>query len=130
MTKDQAKIKQAMEQLREAYILLNELMPTETKQEQFKPVGEDYASQRIGKIVKEVFGADPFIRTRKRSEVSARHAFRYLLRKHTLRSLESIAFLTGSTDHTTVRNSVQTASDLIETDTIFADLILKCEAKI
>jgi hypothetical protein len=43
---------EAMHKLKEAYEALNELLPNDTKQEQFKAVGSDYASDRIMSVLK------------------------------------------------------------------------------
>lgn len=130
MTPQQKQIKRVMAQMREAYMLLNEMMPQSEKQEKMMGIGEDYGSQSILKVVTEVFNVDPLIPGRKKEVIYARHAYRYFLRKHTMRSLQSIALLTNCEDHTVVIRSVNATLDLIETDPIFADLITKCEERI
>lgn len=124
------KIIEAMKKLKEAYEALNELLPNDTKQEQFKAVGSDYASDRIIKIVAEVFGVNPFTKGRKIEVVEARHGVRYLLRKHTDRSTKSIAEVTHCTNHSTVLNSIIEAESMIFTDARYKALINKCEERI
>lgn len=127
MTNEHKQIAIAMSQLREAYILLNELLPHNGKQERLQGAGEDYTSKRILKVVTDVFGIDPLIKGRKQNVVYSRHAYRYLLRKHTLRSMQSIAALTSCEDHTVVIRSIHAVNDLLATDKNFAYLITKCE---
>ena len=127
MTQDQKQIEQAMLALKEAYEILNNLLPDNQKKEQFKSIGEDYGSRRIFDTVKNVFEVNPLLEGRQKEVVLARHALRYLLRKHTMRSLESIGKLSGTNDHKSVLHSTRVAKNLIETDPIFAELITKCE---
>jgi chromosomal replication initiation ATPase DnaA len=124
------KIIEAMHKLKEAYEALNELLPNDGKQEQFKAVGSDYASDRIIKIVKEVFGVDPFTKGRKVEVIEARFAVRYLLRKHTKRSTKSIAELTNCSTHSTVLSSIEECESMIFTDARYKALITKCEERI
>ncbi len=126
MNNQQIHITRIMSQLREAYMLLNELLPQGQKQEQMSGIGEDYTSKRILKAVITVFEIDPLIKGRKQNVIYARHAYRYLLRKHTMRSMQSIAQLTLCEDHTVVIRSIHAVNDLITTDPNFAKLITKC----
>lgn len=130
MNQQQKQIEQAMLALREAYDILNDLLPTDQKKEQFKSMGEDYGSRRIFDVVKSIFETNPLVHGRQKEVVLARHALRYLLRKHTMRSLESIGKLSGTNDHKSVLHSVRVAKNLIDTDKMFAQLITKCEEKI
>jgi len=130
MTNEQKQIEQAMICLKEAYDTLNNLLPTDQKKEQFKSIGEDYGSRRIFDTVKAVFEVNPLVQGRQKEVVLARHALRYLLRKHTMRSLESIGKLSGTNDHKSVLHSTRVAKTLIETDAKYAELITKCEEKI
>ena len=125
------KIKAAMEQLRLAYEALNDCLPQEHKQTQYKPLASDYASDRILDLVRQYFGYDPLQPGRKKEVIYARHAHRYLLRKHTPRSTKSIAMLTSQgDDHSIVLNSCKVATNLIETDATFANIINQIEEKI
>ena len=125
------KIKAAMEQLRLAYEALNDCLPQDARQIQYKPLASDYASDRILDLVRQYFQADPLTPGRKKEVVMARHAHRYLLRMHTPRSERSIALLTSKgDDHSIVSNSIKVARNLIETDSTFASLIQQIEEKI
>ena len=125
------KIKAAMEQLRLAYEALNDCLPKDARQVQYKPLASDYASDRILELVRQYFQVDPLTHGRKKEVVFARHAHRYLLRMHTPRSERSIALLTSQgDDHSIVSNSVKVARNLIETDSTFASLIQQIEEKI
>ena len=125
------KIKAAMEQLRLAYEALNDCLPQDARQIQYKPLASDYASDRILDLVRQYFKVDPLTPGRKKEVVFARHAHRYLLRMHTPRSERSIALLTSQgDDHSIVSNSVKVARNLIETDSTFASLIQQIEEKI
>lgn len=125
-----SQIELAMYKLQEAYNCLNALLPKDTKQEQMKFVSSDYASDRILKIVREEFNADPLATGNQPDLCDARHAYRYLLRTHTKRSTKSIAMVSNALNHTTVLNSVKRAKALMEVDKHYADLITKCEARI
>ena len=125
------KIKAAMEQLRLAYEALNDCLPQDARQVQYKPLASDYASDRILELVRQYFQADPLTPGRKKEVVMARHAHRYLLRMHTPRSAKSIALLTSQgDDHSVVLHSLNVARNLIETDSTFASLIQQIEEKI
>lgn len=127
MTPSQEIIEQSMTALRDAYNILNSLLPSDSKQEQLRSRGADYTSDRTIRVVKDVFGVNPLACGRKKENVLARHAVRYLLRKHTLRSLQSIGALTGTNDHKSVLHSIRVAENLIEKDANYAELITKCE---
>ena len=127
MTPEAKAIERAMASLQEAYNVLNDLLPNDGKREQLKAKGEDYGSKRILKVVSDIFSINPLLKGRQKEVVLARHALRYLLRKHTMRSLESIGVLTGTHDHKSVLHSVRVAKDLIDSDPLYAALINKCE---
>lgn len=130
MKSEQKQIENAMVALREAYDILNDLLPKDAKQEQFKPISKDYASERILKVVRLVFNIDPLTKGRHKDVIEARHAYRYLLRKHTRRSTKSIAILTDAKDHTSILNSINKAESFISTDKNYAAKILQCEIQI
>jgi len=130
MTKEQKQIKRIMTQLKVAYNLLDKMIPETNRQEHLGSKGEDKHSRKIHSIVTEIFGVDPMSIGRKKEVIYCRHAYRYLLRTHSPRSLESIAEISGTFDHKSVVNSLKVAKDLIETDSNFALLISKCEENI
>lgn len=130
MTKEQKQLTRIMTQLRTAYNLLDKMLPETDRQQHLGSKGEDKHSKQIYSVVKEVFGLDPMFVGRKNEVIYCRHAYRYLLRKHSPRSLESIAQISGTFDHKSVSNSLKIAKNLIETDEKFALLIKKCEEKI
>ena len=123
-------IKKAMIALRDAYNILNALLPNDMKREQLKGKIEDAHSKRILDVVVEVFEVDPLKKGRLREVIYARHAYRYLLRMYSPRSLQSIGLITGTDDHKTVLSSINAAKDLIQTDERYASLISQCTAKI
>ena len=131
MTSHTNKIKAAMEQLRLAYEALNDCLPQDARQHQYKPLASDYASDRILELVRQYFGVDPLQPGRKKEVIYARHAHRYLLRMHTPRSAKSIAMLTSQgDDHSVVLHSLSAARNLILTDETFASIIKQIEEKI
>lgn len=130
MNAEQEVIVQSMAALRDAYNILNSLLPKDKKKEQLKSMGADYSSDRTLKVVTDVFGVNPLAYGRKKENVLARHALRYLLRTRTMRSLQSIGMLTGTNDHKSVLHSIRVTKNLIETDANFYLLIKKCEEKI
>lgn len=131
MTTHTNKIKAAMEQLRLAYEALNDCLPQDARQQHYKPLASDYASDRILELVRQYFGVDPLEPGRKKEVIYARHAHRYLLRMHTPRSAKSIAMLTSQgDDHSIVLHSLSAARNLIQTDETFASIIERIEEKI
>lgn len=120
-----------MEQLRLAYEALNDCLPQDARQHQYKPLASDYASDRILELVRQYFGVDPLQPGRKKEVIYARHAHRYLLRMHTPRSLKSIALLSSKgEDHTIIVSSLRSARNLIDTDENFRSIIKQIEEKI
>ena len=130
MSNHTKKLKLIMQQLHNIYNELAELIPESTQQIQYRHIPGDDKSEKIIEIVKKIFNANPFAPNRKKETVFARHALRYLLRTETLRSHVSIAELTGGGDHSTVIHSIETASDLYQTDDRFKSLIDICRIEI
>ena len=130
MSNHTKKIRSIMQRLQHCYNELAELLPEATQQLQYRHIPGDAKSEKIIEIVKKVFNANPFAPNRKKETVFARHALRYLLRTETLRSHVSIAELTGGGDHSTVIHSIETASDLYQTDDRFKSLIDICRIEI
>jgi chromosomal replication initiator protein len=54
----------------------------------------------------------------------------YLAKNYTEDSLKSIGANFGGKDHSTVIYSINTVRDLIDTDTIFKDLVAELEKKV
>lgn len=127
MTKEQKQIRAIMTQLKTAYNLLDKMLPESNRQEHLGSKCEDKESRKVYEVVKKVFNVDPMTIGRKKSVIYSRHAYRFLLRKYSPRSLESIAQISGSFDHKSVVHSISVANNLIETDPIFAQLITKCQ---
>jgi chromosomal replication initiator protein len=69
-------------------------------------------------------------KTRKRDIVIARQLSMYLAKNYTEDSLKSIGANFGGKDHSTVIYSINTVRDLIDTDTIFKDLVAELEKKV
>ncbi|MCB2378139.1 chromosomal replication initiator protein DnaA [Hymenobacter sp. BT635] len=68
-------------------------------------------------------------KTRKKEVVTARQVAMYFAKEHTSHSLKSIGFHFGGRDHSTVIHSVQTVSDLIDSDKNFRNTIVDLRKK-
>ncbi|SNR41154.1 MULTISPECIES: chromosomal replication initiator protein DnaA [Hymenobacter] len=68
-------------------------------------------------------------KTRKKEVVTARQVAMYFVKEHTTHSLKSIGHHFGGRDHTTVIHSVQTVSDLIDSDKSFRSTIQELRKK-
>ena len=68
-------------------------------------------------------------KTRKKEIVTARQVAMYFTKEHTNHSLKTIGYHFGGRDHATVIHSVQTVSDLIDSDKKFRDLISELRKK-
>jgi chromosomal replication initiator protein len=80
----------------------------------------------IQKTVAEHFGIPVDLlkaKTRKKEVVTARQVAMYFAKEHTNHSLKSIGYHFGGRDHSTVIHSVQTVSDLIDSDKTFRNTI-------
>ena len=130
MSNNTKKLRLIMQQLHNIYNELAELIPESTQQIQYRHIPGDAKSEKIIEIVTKIFNANPFAPNRKKDNVFARHALRYLLRTETLRSHESIAELTGGCDHSTAIHSIETAKALYQTDDRFKSLIDICRIEI
>ncbi|UOQ52882.1 chromosomal replication initiator protein DnaA [Hymenobacter cellulosivorans] len=86
----------------------------------------------IQKTVAEYFGISLDLlkaKTRKKEVVTARQVAMYFAKEHTSHSLKSIGFHFGGRDHSTVIHSVQTVSDLIDSDKNFRNTIVDLRKK-
>ncbi|KAA9338323.1 chromosomal replication initiator protein DnaA [Hymenobacter busanensis] len=68
-------------------------------------------------------------KTRKKEVVTARQVAMYFAKEHTNHSLKSIGYHFGGRDHSTVIHSVQTVSDLIDSDKTFRATIQELRKK-
>ncbi|MCC2546979.1 chromosomal replication initiator protein DnaA [Hymenobacter sp. BT175] len=68
-------------------------------------------------------------KTRKKEVVTARQVAMYFAKEHTSHSLKSIGMQFGGRDHSTVIHSVQTVSDLIDSDKSFRSTIQELRKK-
>ncbi|MGI4871940.1 MAG: chromosomal replication initiator protein DnaA [Janthinobacterium lividum] len=68
-------------------------------------------------------------KTRKKEIVTARQVAMYFTKEHTSHSLKTIGYHFGGRDHATVIHSVQTVSDLIDSDKKFRDQISELRKK-
>ncbi len=68
-------------------------------------------------------------KTRKKEVVTARQVAMYFAKEHTSHSLKSIGHHFGGRDHSTVIHSVQTVSDLIDSDKNFRGQIVELRKK-
>ena len=68
-------------------------------------------------------------KTRKKEVVTARQVAMYFAKEHTSHSLKSIGHHFGGRDHSTVIHSVQTVSDLIDSDKSFRSTIVELRKK-
>ncbi|WP_460676083.1 chromosomal replication initiator protein DnaA [Hymenobacter coalescens] len=86
----------------------------------------------IQKTVAEHFGIPVDLlkaKTRKKEVVTARQVAMYFAKEHTNHSLKSIGYHFGGRDHSTVIHSVQTVSDLIDSDKTFRTTIQELRKK-
>jgi len=86
----------------------------------------------IQKTVAEHFGVSLDLmkaKTRKKEVVTARQVAMYFAKEHTSHSLKSIGHNFGGRDHSTVIHSVQTVSDLIDSDKNFRSIIQELRKK-
>ncbi|GGE95131.1 chromosomal replication initiator protein DnaA [Hymenobacter cavernae] len=86
----------------------------------------------IQKTVAEHFGISLDLmkaKTRKKEVVTARQVAMYFAKEHTSHSLKSIGHNFGGRDHSTVIHSVQTVSDLIDSDKSFRSTIQELRKK-
>lgn len=67
---------------------------------------------------------------RKRELVVTRQIYCYLAKRHTKHSLKTIGENMGNRDHTTVMHSIQTITDLMETDDEIQEEVHRIENKI
>ncbi|MDU0371038.1 chromosomal replication initiator protein DnaA [Hymenobacter endophyticus] len=86
----------------------------------------------IQKTCAEYFGVSLDLlkaKTRKKEVVTARQVAMYFAKEHTTHSLKSIGHHFGGRDHSTVIHSVQTVSDLIDSDKSFRSTIVELRKK-
>jgi len=68
-------------------------------------------------------------KTRKKEVVTARQVAMYFAKHHTTHTLKNIGFHFGGRDHTTVMHSVQTVSDLVDSDKKFREQVEELRKK-
>jgi len=68
-------------------------------------------------------------KTRKKEVVTARQVAMYFAKHHTAHTLKTIGFHFGGRDHTTVMHSVQTVSDLVDSDRKFREQVEELRKK-
>ncbi len=68
-------------------------------------------------------------KTRKKEVVTARQVAMYFAKHHTSHTLKTIGFHFGGRDHTTVMHSVQTVSDLVDSDKKFREQVAELRKK-
>lgn len=86
----------------------------------------------IQKTVADYFGVPVNLlkdKTRKKEIVTARQVAMYFTKEHTNHSLKTIGYHFGGRDHATVIHSVQTVSDLIDSDKKFKEQISELRKK-
>ena len=81
-------------------------------------------------IVKENFGVDVNVKTRKREYARAREVASYLLKKYTLLSLKEIAEHIGLKDHTSALYHIKKVSGFLEIDKEFKLMMDELENKL
>ena len=81
-------------------------------------------------VVKEQFGVDVNVKTRKRDYARAREVASYLLKKYTLLSLKEIAEHVGLTDHTSSLYHIRKVSGFLEIDKDFKLMMDELENKL
>jgi chromosomal replication initiation ATPase DnaA len=81
-------------------------------------------------IVKEHFGVDVNVKTRKRTYARAREVASYLLKKYTLLTLKEIAEHIGLKDHTSALYHIRKVSGFLEIDKEFKSMMDELENKL
>lgn len=81
-------------------------------------------------IIKEHFGVDINVKTRKKEFARAREVASYLLKKYTLLSLKEIAEYVGLTDHTSSLYHIKKVSGFLEIDKEFKLMMDELENKL
>lgn len=82
------------------------------------------------KVIKDHFGVDVNVKTRKREWARAREVASYLLKKYTLLTLKEIAEHVGLTDHTSSLYHIRKVSGFIEIDNEFKSMMDELETKL
>ena len=81
-------------------------------------------------VVKEHFGVDVNVKTRKRTYARAREVASYLLKKYTLLTLKEIAEHIGLKDHTSALYHIRKVSGFLEIDKEFKSMMDELENKL
>ncbi len=95
--------------------------------EDFTEISFPIAHDKIIELVKQEFGVDFVVKSRKREIINARHACAYLLKKFTGLTLKEIAEYVGLNDHTSVMNSIKSATNWMATEIDYRMKIKKLE---
>ena len=91
------------------------------------PISYPIPVSKIIELVKQEFGVDFVVKSRKREIINARHACAYLLKKFTGLTLREIAEYVGLNDHTSVMNSIKSATNWMATEIDYRMKIKKLE---
>ena len=81
-------------------------------------------------VIKDHFGVDVNVKTRKREWARAREVASYLLKKYTLLTLKEIAEHVGLNDHTSSLYHIRKVSGFIEIDNEFKSMMDELETKL
>lgn len=124
------KIRKAMIALRQSYELLATMLPNEKGAEFGVMLESEETVNKIRQVVKEVFGIDPMTKNQKEEVVLARHAYRFLLRFITQKTLKQVGLLSGTIDHRSVVNSINNCIQLVGQYKWYAKAIEQCKHKL
>jgi len=95
--------------------------------EEFTDIYFPIETHKIIELVKEEFGVNFVVKSRKPEIINARFACAYLLKKFTGLTLLEIAEYVGSKDHSTIVHSIRACANWIATDIDYRMKIKKLE---
>ena len=121
------KIRKAMIALRQSYELLATMLPESKGAEINNTLESEETVIKIRDTVTKVFGVDPMQRNQKEEVVLARHAYRFLLRFITQKTLKQVGLISGTVDHRSVVNSINNCRQLSEQYKWYAKAMEQCK---
>jgi len=127
---DHDKIRKAMIALRQSYELLASLLPEERGAQMGVSLESEETVNKIRKVVTDVFGVDPCKKCQKNETVLTRHAYRYLLRYITHKTLKSIGLITNTVDHHSVVNSIKVCVQMMDSYKWYNSYMTECKARL
>lgn len=121
------KIRKAMIALRQSYELLATMLPESKGAKINNSLESEETVIKIRDTVTKVFGVDPMQRNQKEEVVLARHAYRFLLRFITQKTLKQVGLISGTVDHRSVVNSINNCKQLSKNYKWYAKAMELCK---